>query len=64
VLHKLKALEIYFYFCHVNSLNGLKGPDSVVRTSRCTCKHFKIHKEMFLGKERDRERRAGLRKEK
>ena len=63
MLHKLKALEIYFYFCHANYLNGLKGHDSVGRSSRCTCRHIKIHKEMFLGKERDRERRAGLRKD-
>ena len=64
MLYKLKALEIYFYFCHVNSLNGLKGPDFVGRTSRCTvCRHIKIHKGKFLGKERSRERSAGVRKD-
>lgn len=25
LLHKLKAQEIYFHFCHVNFVNGLKG---------------------------------------
>lgn len=35
-MYKLKALEKYFCFCHVNCINGLKGPDSVGRTHGCT----------------------------
>lgn len=66
MLQKLKALEIYFHFCHVNSVNGLKGPDSAGRTSKstCICSHIKIReKETVSGQERDGEQRTGVRRE-
>lgn len=45
LLHKLRAQEIYFHFCHVNFVNGLKGLYSESRACGCPCHHVKIREE-------------------
>jgi hypothetical protein len=47
LLHKLKAQEIYFHFCHVNFVNGLKGLYSESRASGSPCKHNREEEAAF-----------------